>query len=106
MRAFWRGLRRFWIVTLGGGVRALNLLAVRGGCARGSTGIGFRPGLEAVAWNLGYGGRADFLAHRLGGPYRYHEQAFACSPAPDLGRGPPSSLNQLSHIVFCRQCCA
>ncbi len=26
MRQFWRGLRRFWIVTLGGALRALFLL--------------------------------------------------------------------------------
>jgi len=38
MRAFWRGLRRFWIVTLGGGVRALILLGVKGADARVSTG--------------------------------------------------------------------
>lgn len=46
MRPFWRGLRRFWIVTLGGGVTALNLLGAMGVDARAGTGIGSsaRPG--------------------------------------------------------------
>ena len=40
MQAFQRGLRRFSIVTLGGAVRALNLLGWRGVDARAGTGIG------------------------------------------------------------------
>jgi len=39
MREVFRGLRRFCIVTLGAAVRALNLLGVRGGYPRASTGI-------------------------------------------------------------------
>jgi len=39
MRPFRRGLRRFWIATLGGGARALNLLGARGVDARARTGI-------------------------------------------------------------------
>ena len=38
MRAFWRGRRRFSIVTLGAAVRALNLLGARSGYARASAG--------------------------------------------------------------------
>jgi hypothetical protein len=39
MRPFWRVMRRFCIVTLVAGVRALNLLRWRGGFARESAGI-------------------------------------------------------------------
>ena len=39
MRAFGAVMRRFCIVTVGGGVRALNLLGARCGYARESAGI-------------------------------------------------------------------
>ena len=39
MRPFWRVLRRFWIVTLGGAVGALNLLGWEWGYPRAGTGI-------------------------------------------------------------------
>lgn len=43
MRAVLGGMRRFWSVTLGGGVRALNLWEARGGYARAGMGIGMPP---------------------------------------------------------------
>lgn len=59
MRPFCRGLRRIWIVTLGDGVKALNLLGWRGEDARAGMGI-------------------EVVAARISGSMQFHnEQALS-----------------------------
>ena len=48
MRVFLGMMRRFSIVTLGAGLRALNLLGARGVDARGVTGIGVLAAISVM----------------------------------------------------------
>jgi hypothetical protein len=61
MRAFWRVMRRFLIVTLGAAVRALDSLEAQSGYARAGTGIGALLGSTAEAL-VGEGGSQSTLA--------------------------------------------